>query len=77
MMSDAKEPVATFVAYDEATAKLYAGAADLAKAVEKYDSHLRKIAVHGGATINDKPMYDPDTAARLREAFHDFLGEYL
>ena len=76
-MSEPKEPVATFVAYDEATAKLYAGAADLAKAVEKYDSHLRKIAVHGGATINDKPMYDPDTIERIRAAYHNFVGEYL
>ncbi len=59
MMSEPKEPVATFVAYDEATAKLYAGATDLDKAVRKFDSHLRKIAKHGGPTINDKPMYDP------------------
>ena len=52
-MSEPKEPVATFVAYDEATAQLYAGAADLAKAVEKYDSHLRKIAKYGDDDDDD------------------------
>ena len=77
MMSEPKEPVATFVAYDEATAKLYAGATDLDKAVRKFDSHLRKIAKHGGLMINDKPMYDPDTIERIRDAYHNFLGEYL
>ena len=77
MMSEPKEPVATFVAYDEATAKLYAGAADLDTAGRKYDSHLRKIAKHGGPMINDKPMYDPDTIERIRDAYHNFLGEYL
>jgi len=76
-MSEKSEPVATFVAYDEATAKLYAGAADLAAAVEKYDSHLRKIAKHGGPLVNDKPMYDPDTIERIRDAYHNFVGEYL
>ena len=76
-MSELKEPVATFVAYDKATAKLYAGATDLDKAVRKFDSHLRKIAKHGGPTINDKPMYDPDTIERIRDAYHNFLGEYL
>ena len=76
-MSEKSEPVATFVAYDEATAKLYADAPDLAKGAIVFDAWLRKIAVHGGPLVNDKPMYDPDTAARLREAFHDFLGEYL
>ena len=76
-MSEPKEPVATFVAYDEATAKLYARASNLEKGGEKDDSHLRKIAKHGGPSVNGKPMYDRDTAARLREAFHDFLGEYL
>ena len=76
-MSDPKEPVATFVAYDEATAKLYAGATDLDKAVRKFDSHLRKIAKHGGPMINDKPMYAPATIERIRDAYHNFIGEYL
>ena len=47
------------------------------KAVRKFDSHLRKIAKHGGPTINDKPMYDPDTIERIRDAYHNFIGEYL
>ena len=77
MMSDPKEPVATFVAYDEATAKLYADAPDVAKGAIVFDAWLRKIAVHGGPTLNDKPMYDPDTIERIRDAYHNFLGEYL
>ncbi len=72
-----KEPVATFVAYDEATAKLYARAADLDEAVRLYDAWIRKIVKHGGPVVNDKPMYDKDTVDRLRVALHDFLGEYL
>jgi|TARA_Y100000310_G_scaffold240083_1_gene243877 hypothetical protein len=76
MMSE-KEPVATFVAYDEATAKLYARAADLDEAVRLYDAWIRKIVKHGGPVVNDKPMYDKDTVDRLRVALHDFLGEYL
>ena len=76
MMSE-KEPVATFVAYDEATAKLYARAADLDEAVRLYDAWIRKIVKHGGPVVNDKPMYDRDTVDRLRVALHDFLGEYL
>jgi len=72
-----KEPVATFVAYDEATAKLYARAADLDEAVRLYDAWIRKIVKHGGPLVNDKPMYDKDTVDRLRVALHDFLGEYL
>ncbi len=76
MMSE-KEPVATFVAYDEATAKLYARAADLDEAVRLYDAWIRKIVKHGGPLVNDKPMYDKDTVDRLRVALHDFLGEYL
>ena len=76
-MSDPKEPVATFVAYDEATAKLYARAADLDEAVRLYDAWIRKIVKHGGPGVNDKPMYDKDTVDRLRVALHDFLGEYL
>ena len=72
-----KEPVATFVAYDEATAKLYARAADLDEAVRLYDAGIRKIVKHGGPVVNDKPMYDKDTVDRLRVALHDFLGEYL
>ena len=76
MMSE-KEPVATFVAYDEATAKLYAGAADLEKAVRVYVAWIRKIVKHGGPVVNGKPMYDKDTVDRLRVALHDFLGEYL
>ena len=72
-----KEPVATFVAYDEATAKLYARAADLDEAVRLYDAWIRKIVKHGGPVVNDKPMYDRDTVDRLRVALHDFLGEYL
>ena len=76
-MSEPKEPVATFVAYDEATAKLYARAADLDEAVRLYDAWIRKIVKHGGPVVNDKPMYDKDTVDRLRVALHDFLGEYL
>ena len=76
MMSE-KEPVATFVAYDEATAKLYARAADLDEAVRLYDAWIRKIVKHGGPTLNDKPMYDPDTIERIRDAYHNFIGEYL
>ena len=72
-----KEPVATFVAYDEATAKLYARAADLDEAVRLYDAWIRKIVKHGGPVVNDKPMYDKDTVDRLRVALHDFLGEHL
>ena len=72
-----KEPVAPFVAYDEATAKLYARAADLDEAVRLYDAWIRKIVKHGGPVVNDKPMYDKDTVDRLRVALHDFLGEYL
>ena len=75
--SEKSEPVATFVAYDEATAKLYAGATDLAKGVRLYDAWIRKIVKHGGPMVNDKPMYDPDTVDRLRVALHDFIGEYL
>ena len=76
-MSESKEPVATFVAYDEATAKLYARAADLDEAVRLYDAWIRKIVKHGGPVVNDKPMYDKDTVDRLRGALHDFLGESL
>ena len=76
-MSDPKEPVATFAAYDEATAKLYADAPEVAKGAKVFDAWLRKIAVHGGPTLNDKPMYDPDTIERIRDAYHNFIGEYL
>ena len=75
-MSD-KEPVATFAAYDEAIAKLYADAPEVAKGAKVFDAWLRKIAKHGGPTINGKPMYDPDTIERIRDAYHNFVGEYL
>ena len=76
-MSDPKEPVATFAAYDEATAKLYADAPEVAKGAKVFDAWLRKIAVHGGAEGNGQPRSDPDTIERIRDAYHNFVGEYL
>ena len=75
-MSDPK-PLATFPAYTEDEVKLHADAADVSKGARVFDAYLRKLVVHGGPMMNGKPMYERDTVERIRDAFHNFLGEHL
>ena len=75
-MSDPK-PLATFHAYTEEEVKLHADAAEVSKGARVFDAYLRKLVVHGGPMRNGKPMYERDTVERIRDAFHNFLGEHL
>ena len=75
-MSDPK-PLATFHAYTEVEVKLPADAADVSKGARVFDAYLRKLVIHESPKMNGKPMYEQDTVERIRDAFHNFLGEHL
>ena len=75
-MSDPK-PLATFHAYTEDEVKLHADAAEVSKGAHVFDAYLRKLVIHESPKMNGKPMYDLDTVERIRDAYHNFVGEYL
>ena len=75
-MSDPK-PLATFHAYTEDEVKLHADAADVSKGARVFDAWLRRLVIHESPKMNGKPMYERDTVERIRDAFHNFLGEHL
>ena len=65
------KPIAVFHAYDVDDVLRYGLAAEVLEQVDDFREWLRNIAKNGGPEFNGKPVYDPETAMRIWEAFNE------
>ena len=63
--------MASFHAYDVDTVLRYGLSAEVLEQVEDFRQWLRSIVKHGGPKADGKPLYDPETAMRIWEAFNE------
>jgi hypothetical protein len=71
------KPVAVFHAYDVDDVLRYGLAAEVLEQVDDFRQWLRSIVKHGGPKVDGKPLYDPETAMRIWEAFNEKVsGDY-
>ena len=63
--------MASFHAYDVDTILRYGLSAEVLEQVDDFRQWLRSIVKHGGPKVDGKPLYDPETAMRIWEAFNE------
>ena len=63
--------MASFHAYDVDTILRYGLSAEVLEQVDDFRQWLRGIVKHGGPKADGKPLYDPETAMRIWEAFNE------
>ena len=63
--------MASFHANDVDTVLRYGLSAEVLEQVEDFRQWLRSIVKHGGPKADGKPLYDPETAMRIWEAFNE------